>query len=51
MGQRINLPVSNVSPMRETTLSPETLACLKERRADDFALYDALMLSEGHLRG
>ena len=50
LGQAIDLPTRNVSPKMETALGPKTLTQLQEHRAKDFALYDALKLSGGHLR-
>lgn len=50
LAQPIDLPTRNVSPSMETALDPDTLEQLRARRAKDFALYDALKLSGGHLR-
>ena len=42
LGQKIELPVENVSPKRDLTLSDEVKALLHTHRAADFALYDSL---------
>ena len=42
LGTRIKLPVENVSPGGEVTLSPQVEALVRDHRAADFALYDSL---------
>lgn len=53
MSERLQHPVEpaakNISPKVDAPLSDEALALLREARAEDFILYDALLAEGGHL--
>ena len=42
LGQKVELPLLNVSPKGESGLSPATEALLQEKAAEDYALYDSI---------
>lgn len=50
LGSPINLEKRNVSPQKTVTLSPNVEAYLREKRADEFALFDRLTQSGGYLK-
>lgn len=45
----VEITPKNVSPLIDAPLGDETLALLREVRAEDFMLYDAVMEAKGHL--
>ncbi len=47
----VEIPPKNVSPHVDAPLDPATLAHLREVRAADFILYDAVIQAGGHLHG
>lgn len=53
MSERLEHPVEpaakNVSPQIDAPLSDETLALLRQARAEDFMLYEAILAEGGHL--
>lgn len=49
LGRKISPQRKNVSPQIDAPLSPETEEALMEARPDDWALYQAVLLSGGHL--
>lgn len=45
----VEIAPKNVSPLIDAPLSEETLALLREVRAEDFMLYDEILAANGHL--
>ena len=45
----VELAAKNISPRIDAPLDDETLTLLKQARAEDFVLYDAVMAAGGHL--